>query len=87
MDPTVRAGEKGREGECNYQLAKCIHIPSQKGGGGGGGCVRGGGTMWVEERKGWRKRRRVKEEAGKWRDAVAGDVGGIPQRMCSEKKF
>lgn len=37
MDPTVRAGEKGREGECNYQLAKCIHIPSQKGGGGGGG--------------------------------------------------
>lgn len=32
MDPTVRAGEKGREGECNYQLAKCIHIPSQKGG-------------------------------------------------------
>lgn len=35
MDPTVRAGEKGREGECNYQQAKCIHIPSQKGGDGG----------------------------------------------------
>lgn len=30
MDPTVRRREKGREGECNYQLAKCIHIPSQK---------------------------------------------------------
>jgi len=30
VDPTVRKREKGREGECNYQLAKCIHIPSQK---------------------------------------------------------
>lgn len=30
MDPTVRKREKGREGECNYQLAKCIHILSQK---------------------------------------------------------
>lgn len=30
MDPTVRKREEGREGECNYQLAKCIHILSQK---------------------------------------------------------
>lgn len=30
MDPTVRKGEEGREGKCNYQLAKCIHILSQK---------------------------------------------------------
>lgn len=30
MDPTVRKGEEGREGECNYQLAECIHILSQK---------------------------------------------------------
>lgn len=56
MDPTVRAGEKGREGECNYQLAKCIHIPSQKGGGGGGG--------WVGEagRCGWRREKGGKRE-------------------------
>lgn len=30
VDPTVRKREEGREGECNYQLAKCIHILSQK---------------------------------------------------------
>lgn len=30
MDPTARKREKGREGECNYQLAKCIHILSQR---------------------------------------------------------
>lgn len=37
MDATVRQREKGREGECNYQLAKCIHIPSQKNWDVGGG--------------------------------------------------
>lgn len=30
MDPTVRQREEGSEGECNYQLAKCIHNLSQK---------------------------------------------------------
>lgn len=62
MDATVRQREKGREGECNYQLAKCIHIPSQKdwdvGGGkrareseGGrktGRCMKGEGGMQSE---------------------------------------
>ena len=30
VDPTVRKREEGIDGECNYQLAKCIHILSQR---------------------------------------------------------
>lgn len=60
MDPTVRKREEGREGECNYQLAKCIHILSQK------DWVVGG-----REKESKRERRRLKngERYGKGGDA------------------